>query len=902
MPDWTRRITDHLTAAGHRVDDGVVEELGQHAAAAYEAARAEGLDPPDASARVESLIREWTAAGARLHHRTAARAAVEPPSSGGSLLAGLVHDARYAWRLTWRKPVPALVAALTMALGIGATTTLFSVTWSVLMKPLPWSDPDTLIRLRESREGATRTYAATLTNGTYLAWLTAPQTVESLAGYSASTVTLTGAGDPQRLQIVAATASLFDVTRAVPARGSLFTAADEAAENVAVISHAFWRRQFGGAEDAVGKTLILDGRTHTIVGVMSPAFAFPDRETAAWVPFLVRPSRTADGGSWIQMFTGIARLRPGVTPAQAADEATARARSAPDPGMAVVAVFGSKGPAVVGADLILDAATGDVRDALWVLLGAVGLLLVTATANIASVQLARTTSRRRELAIRVSLGAAGGRLARQLLFESLVIGALGLVAGAALAAALHSALPALLPPEFPRVDEIALDGRVMAFAAVVAFLSSLAFGLVPALQARRIAPRTAMVEDAAATGTAFNRSATARLRASIMAGQVAVACLLLVGAALLGRTFVAMLSVDRGYDAANVLTAMIASPQGLFTPERRTAMVDRTLERLRAHPDVLHAASVNDLPLMRGESMMALTLPPRPGSSEAQQAQTGYRVVSPGYFEAMGVRRVDGRTFSAQDTRNSMPAVIVNRAFAERYLQPNPVGIRLPLALYDGKPDWEVIGVVENVRMRASLSDPPGPEMFVAYPQTPTGVTRAPVIVVRTRGNPSAMMDDLRQIVHGEEPAAAIESMMTMEERVMGSLARPRLYAVVLIGFAAFALAIAGVGLFGVLSYAVAQRSKELGVRAALGARPGQIVGMVVREGVIISTAGIVVGLTLAFFASRSLASFLYGVSPVDPWSYAIVPVVLLLITAAACAVPAYRAANVDPLIVLKST
>ncbi len=411
-----------------------------------------------------------------------------------------------------------------------------------------------------------------------------------------------------------------------------------------------------------------------------------------------------------------------------------------------------------------------------------------------------------------------------------------------------------------------------------------------------------MVEDAASAGAAFNGSATARLRASIMAGQVAVACVLLVGAALLARTFIAMVAVDRGYDAANVLTASIASPEGLFTAQRRTAMVDRTLERLRAHPDVMHAASVNNLPLMAGESMMALTLPPAPGSSEPQQAQTGYRVVSPGYFEAMGIRTVAGRTFTAEDTPTSMPAVIVNRAFAERYLAPNPVGARLPLSLFDGKPDWELVGIVENVRMRASLEEAPGPEMFVAHPQTPDGVTRPPVLVVRTRNSPSALMDDLRQIVRSEEPAAAIESMMTMEERVVGSLARPRLYAVVLIGFATFALAIAGVGLFGVLSYTVAQRSKELGVRVALGARTGQIVGMVVREGLLISAAGIAVGLIMAFFASRALQSFLYGVSPVDAWSYAAVPVVLLLTTAIACAVPARRAARVDPLSVLKST
>jgi putative ABC transport system permease protein len=902
MHDWGQRIAAALASHGHGVDPDVVEELGQHAAAAYESARAEGLDAAQAAAHVDALIGEWTAAGAWLKHRARRTAPVDPPPAHGARWTGLLQEVRYAWRVSWRKPGPTVVASLTMALGIAATATLFSVTSGVLLKPLPWSEPETLIRMVESREGATRTYANAMTNGSYLAWASEPKTIESLGAYSGSTVTLTGAGDPQRVRIAAATASLFTVVRAVPARGSLFTAQDEAAANVAIISHAFWQRQFGGAEDVLGRTLTLDGKSRTIAGVMSPDFAFPDRDTVAWVPYSIRPSRTADGGSWIQLFSAIARLKPGVTPAQAAEEATARARSAPDPGMAVIALFGSKGPAVVGAQHVLDAATADVRDALWVMLAAVGLLLVAATANIASVQLARAASRRRELAIRVSLGATGGRLARQLVFESLVIGAVGGAVGLALAGALHAALPTLLPADFPRISDIALDSRVVLVSGLVSLLSSLAFGLVPAVQAYRLAPRSGMVEDAGATGTAFTRSATARLRAGIMAGQVAVACLLLVGAGLLGRTFVAMLQVDRGYDPAHVLTASIATPDGLFTPARRTALVERTLARLRSHPEVLFAASTNNLPLLPGESMMALTLPPSPGQSETRSVQTGFRLVSPGYFEAMGIKIMAGRGFDARDSATSMPSLVVNRAFAERYLPPGPIGLRLPVALYDKKPDWEIVGVVENVRMRSSLAEPPRPEIFVTPAQTPQGITGPPVLVLRTRGNPAAMMTELRTIVQGEESSAAIDSMMTMEDRVMGSLARPRLYAVVLAGFASFALAIAAVGLFGVLSYSVAQRSKELGVRTALGARPGQIVGMVVREGLLIAAIGLGAGLALAWGASRWLSSFLYGVSPADVWSYAGVAVLLLLIAALACVVPARRAARVDPLVVLKSS
>lgn len=901
MRDWSREIAEALASAGHHPDPAVIEELAQHAAATYEAARAEGSSPQDANLRVDRLIADWIAQGRGLKHRTRLSTAVEPPAATASPFTGMVHDARYAWRLVWRTPLPALIAALTMALGVGATATLFSVVSAVLLKPLPWPEPDTLVRMRESREGATRTYPATFTNGTYLAWASAPTTVEAMAAYRASTVTLTGAGDPQRIQVVSTTASLFDIMRAVPHRGAVFTAADEPAEHVAVLSHAFWRRQFGEAEDVLGRTLTLDGKAHAIVGILPPGFAFPDRDTVAWVPMHVRPSRTAEGGSWIQMFTGIARLKPGATPEQAAAEATARARSAPDPGLAVIAVFGSKGPAIVNAERLLDALTADVRPALWVLLAAVALLLITATANIASVQLARAATRRRELAIRISLGAGSGRLARQLILESLALGVVGGLCGIGLSLALHAVLPSVLPPDFPRVSDITIDARVLAFATIVTLAASLAIGLVPAVQARRVAPRGSLVEDGASTGIAFTRSATARARALIMAGQVAIACLLLVGAALLSRTFVAMLDVDRGYDASNVLTARIASPEGLFTPARRLALLERVLERLKAHPAVERAASTNVLPLMGRDAMMALTLPPFAGSAETRQVQTGIRVVSPGYFEAMGIRAVDGRTFSTGDTAGSPRSLIVNRAFAERYLGgTQPVGLRLPVSLYD-KSDWTVIGIVDNVRMRASLDDPANPEMFIVHSEVPEGIAYAPVLVVRTAGDPVRLMADLRRIVSGEEPAATLESIMTMEQRVMGSLARPRLYAFVLVGFALFALAIAAVGLFGVLSYSVAQRSKELGVRAALGARPAQLVGLVLREGLLITVIGLIAGIVAAALAARGMASVLFGVAPLDPWTFVIVPVALMAVSVMACVIPARRAATLDPLSVLRA-
>jgi putative ABC transport system permease protein len=901
MRNWKAEISRRLEAAGHAVDVDIVEELAQHAATEYEAARAEGLQAGEATGRIEALIATWVADGGRLRHRRRPPVTVvEPPPAPASALGGLTRDVIYAARLVRRKPGPALVAALTMALGVGATTVLFSVTWGVLMRPLPWVDADRLVRLAESRQGATRQLRQVMTNGSYLAWQDSPRTITGLAAYTSRTVTLTEAGDPQRIQITRATASLFPLMQAVPERGAVFTEADEAGGKVVVLSHGLWQRIFGGRDDVVGQLVHFDGEGYTIAGVMPRDFAFPGRESQAWVPFKIRPASTPEGGSRIQVFAAIARLKPRVRPEQAAEEATARARNAPDPGMAAIAVFGSKGASDVKAQPVLEAMTSDVRDALIVLLAAVGLLLVTATGNIASVQLARASTRRREFALRAALGAGRRRLARQVLVESLVVGVSGGIAGLGLAALLHRMLPALLPADFPRIDDIAMDWRVAAFSFAVALSASLAFGLLPALQAGRLDLVSDLKEDAGATGNRFGRSRTARVRAAIMTGQVALACILLVGASLLVRTFVAMLNADRGYDASNVLTAVLATPDGLFTSQRRAQLVTETLERLRASPDVVSAGVTNAVPLVPGEALMALTLPPGPGESDPVTVQTAFRVVSPGYFETMGIGIVQGRAFDARDTAASMPVIMVNRAFARKYLAGDPVGRRIPANIYE-KPEWEIVGVVDDIRMRPALTEHVQPEMYVSYPQLPDGIASEPTFAVRARHDPERLVSLLRQTIRAQDATAALESVMTMDDRVMGSLARPRLYATVLAAFSAFAVAIAGVGLFGMLSYGVSQRAKELGVRAALGARPGDIIGLVVREGLVITVAGIGVGLGTALVITRWLSAFLYGVAPRDALTFAVVPGVLLLVAAAASFVPARKASRIDPLTVLKS-
>src|SRR5262245_12385048 len=452
---------------------------------------------------------------------------------------------RYAFRLLRREPGFAAVAILTMALGIGSAVVLFSVADGVLLKPLPWPDADRLVRVTEMRQGRAGRVLGTISNGTFLAWRDRPSTLEDLGGWmrqAGQTATLTGAGDPVRVPTASTTPSLFAILRARPVIGRLFVDGEgvQGEAGVVILSYRLWQDRFSGAADVIGRIVRFDDRAYTVVGVMPREFMFPDAETAAWTAWSVPPVAGKGGVLVGAIFRAIGRLRSGATPAHAAAEATSRARSAPDMGMAARALFGAAGPIDVSAVSELDAVTADVRPAILVLLAAVALLLVTATANVASLQLARATTRRREMAVRAAIGAGQGRIVRQLLLENTVLGLCGGAAGLALASAMHRMLPALLPAGFPRLDAIAIDVRVVGFALAVTVGASVACGLLPAWHTRRLNLVETLSEDGIAPIGAGARSRMARTRAAIMAAQVAIACVLLVGAALLTRSFVSL--------------------------------------------------------------------------------------------------------------------------------------------------------------------------------------------------------------------------------------------------------------------------------------------------------------------------------------------------------------------------
>jgi predicted permease len=810
---------------------------------------------------------------------------------------GILHDLRDAARLLARQPRFTLLAAVTMALGIGATTTLFSVTYGVLVKPLPWPGADRLVLLKETRGGNPPRFGS-FTNTAYFAWRDRASTIEDLAAWSQATVTLSGAGEPDRIRITQTTASLFRVLGVRPILGALFGEKDEIDKpSVVIVSESLWRQRFGGDPKAIGRIVRLDGAPHTLAGVLPDDLAFPDRRTRAWVPFRVHPGE----GNYLSLFSAVARLRPGATATQAAAEGSARGAFVADTGMTTTAIFGSNGAVSISAVPMKDAMVADVRQPLTVLLGAVLLLLIAAAANVAGLQLTRATARRRELAIRAALGATHMRVVRQLLAESLLLGLIGGAAGLLLASLLHRLLPSVLPADFPRVHDVALDGTVIAVALLVSIGTSLVFSLLPIVHLRRLDLAAPLSEDGSAPVGGGQSTRVGRTRTAMMAGQMAIACVLLIGASLLARSFLSLLNADRGYNPSGILTARVSLPGSVYSPERRYVIVRGILDRVTSMTHAPNVAFTSELPVTAGGSTAAFTLK---GTDGVITAQASPRLVSAGAFAALGMRIIEGRDFNELDAETATPVAIVNRAFARRYLGDAAVGARLPMGVGYRDPDEQatIVGVVDDVRYVSSTTSSL-PELYYSYRQFNRRVPVPSVtFLVRTSGDPRALTVGLRTAIREADETLVPDTIATMDDRVLTGLARPRLYMILFGGFAGLALIVVAVGLFAVLSQTVAQRAREIAVRAALGARPSDILGLIARQGLAIAAAGLIVGVAAAAVLARSMASFLYGVTPHDGVTFVVVPLLLLAVAAIACLGPVLRAMRVDPVRLLRSS
>jgi len=802
-------------------------------------------------------------------------------------------DVRQAVRALGRRKGFTTAALLSLALGVGANTALFSITYGVLLRPLPYADASRLIRLSERHPGATNAPVRTLlSNLTFHAWNEGTQTLDGLAAYSGNTHLDSSGDETVRLAGTAVSPQLFALLGTRPALGRLLLPADAApgAEAVVVLSDGFWRERFGGDASVIGRSLILDGQPRTIVGVAPADFYFPSREARLWTPYSVVPTATAPGQQAIAVFSAVGRLRPGATVEQASAEGTASARGVTRPPLAET-IFGKGGPVEVRADLLIDGITANVRPALLVLMGGVGFVLLICCANVANLLLSRGVARQRELAVRSALGAGRGRLVQQLLTESVLLGVVGGALGLGLAAAMLRAFPALAPANFPRLEDVQFDGRVFAFAALVSLCAGFVSGLVPALRSARTDLLPGLRDGVGASVSAR----TLRLGGALLVGEAASAVMLLVGAALLMRSFQSLIAVDPGYDARAVLQARVFLPSLNRTPEQTGAFVDALLERLRATPDVVAAGAGNMAPTVGNTMLTQFALPGSVAGAERVLARSVTYAITPGYAEALALRLRQGRLLQSADIAPGVRNMLVNEEFARTYLSDGrPILGRRYENVFAGTQGvtTEIVGVLGNV-LKNGLDAKPIGEVFLLS-QRGANMASEISVVVRTGGDPGRLAPTLRALVRELEPAAALD-VATLESRVAASVSQQRFAATVLTAFALLALTLAAIGLYGVLSYNVSQRRRELGVRAALGASRRDLVSLVVRQGLSVTGLGLALGITGAAVLARLLEKLLFGVSPLDAVAFAAAPAALLAVALVACLVPARRAAAVAP-------
>jgi putative ABC transport system permease protein len=816
----------------------------------------------------------------------------------------LLKDIRYAVAMMRRNKSFTTAGLLTLALGIGATTAVFSVVYGVLLRPLPYPAAARLVRLSEEHPGAVSPLRAPmLSNLTYYAW-NGSRTIEQFAGYRSSAYTVTRDGASSRLEGADVTPSLFAMLGETPAIGRFLRDDDVRTGSavVAVLSDRGWRERFNGDSAILGRGIDIDGAPATIVGVARPGLTFPTRDALIWMPLAIPPpagDALAGRRGRMSVLSGLGLLKPDVTPAQAEAEGTAAARSTVRP-MAANLLFGIGGAPVVHVRGMVDEMTSTIRPALLVLAAGVACVLLIACANVANLFLARGVARDREFAVRAAIGASSGRIARQLVTESLVLSAAGGALGLGLAWALMRLTQATAARDFPRLDAIQLDAPVLTFTAFTVIFTAIAAGIAPALRGSRFNLSESLHGGDGATAGGFRGIRARRLRDGLLTAEAAFAVLLLVGATLLARSFVRLTHVDAGYTPDRVLAVevYVAGANGDEQAARTQRLIAPLIERLRAMPGVVAAGAGNMAPLDNSTMISGFPSPwTAPGATPGNARAVTY-IVTPGYQDALRLRLRHGRLFVDADVSSGTHAWVVNEEFARLYLPPRPLGYRFEQQTDAGKRQVEVVGIVANV-LKDGNDRKPQPDVYVVARDRAAFGSRFE-LVIRTAGAPSSLAPAVRTAVHGLLPAAAIET-VPLSQRVAESVDQQRFATTVLAAFALLALALASVGLYGVLSYNVSQRRRELGVRAALGAAKPDLVRLVVREGLGATMTGLAAGLVAAIFLTRLMQSVLFGVSPLDLVAFAAAPAILIPIAVAACWLPASRAAQTDPIEALRS-
>ena len=791
-------------------------------------------------------------------------------------MSSLIQDVRFGFRMLARSPGVTAVAILTLALGIGANTAIFSVVNAVLLRPLPFTHPERLVRVFESSQRFMKGQPVQATLVSFRAWHDHNHTLERVAAFeSYDYFVLTGAGDATKLAGAIVSEDFFPLLGVKPFRGRFFTAAENQPGNdgVAVLSYGIWQRRFGADASVIGRQVLLNGHPHTVIGIVPPGFRFiPVGDAEVWAPVSLEQPPLKHAGNKFYLDT-IGRLRPEITIAQARAELDALVHAASN---------GSSRAVVSPLD---EDIVGGSRRSLLVLFGAVGLVLLIACANVANLQLARATARTREIAIRIAIGAGRWRVMRQLLVESALLALAGGLAGLLMAWWGTELLVRLGATELPRTDEIAIDGWVLAFTFGASLTAGVVFGLAAAIQASRTDLSLNLKEGSASAGGRRNW-----LRSALVVGEVAAALMLCAGAGLMIHTLWQLRHAPIGFQTKSILTMEVELPWTKYEGTQAAGFYRSVVDRVNALHGVEAAAFVNTLPMGGGETFAGFQ---PEGAPEGQLTSAQFRTISPGYFRTLGISLLEGRPFTDQDIQGRRGVAIVNKTLARRFFGGHALGHRIS----QGRDEWsEIVGVIGDIRF-SKLSSDPLPEIYHPVAQEPRTLMW---LAVHTTADPMRLVASIRSEMQALDRDIPISNVMTMEDRVSSSLGTSRFLLWLLITFAGVAMLLASLGGYAMMSYTVAQRTHEIGVRIAVGAGREDILALIVGQGLRLALLGVSIGLVGSFAVTRVLSSFLYGVSPSDPIALVAASFVMASVVLVASYMPARKAANVDPIAVLR--
>jgi putative ABC transport system permease protein len=807
-------------------------------------------------------------------------------------MATLTQDFLYAFRRLKNDRGFAAIAIVTLALGIGANSAMFSIVNAVLLRPLPYRDPAKLVLLSEHWPQFPR---ISVTYLNFRDWRDQSHSFEAMGAVRNSTATMTGGAEAERVPSQNATANLFDLLGVRPELGRTFSAAEDkaGAPAVALISHSLWQKRFASSPDVLGRPITLDNQSYSIIGVMPAGFEVLQQAADVILPFEPWARTLPDDRSWHPGILPIARLRAGVSPEQARTEIATIAqrleKQYPETDTNVSSLL----------EPMQDQVVANVRPALLVLITAVGVVLLLACANVATLLLVRASGRRREMAVRAALGARRSDILRQLLAESTLVAVAGGALGLLLAWAAMPLLVRLAGSSLPRSGGVSVDLNVLGFTALAALLAGVLFGLAPARHAWRVELRETLSE----TDRGGSSPWVMRTRSVLVVSEIAMAMLLLVGAGLLFKSFERLSKVSPGFSTDHLLVAdIVRSPVAYRDPNVRLAFFDRLFEQIAALPGVRSVGAVSFLPVTGAGSAIHFNIQGRPPRTPSEYIIGGYRVVSAGYLKSLGIPLITGRWIQDGDRDGAHTVVVINSSFAKTFFPGrSAIGQHIQIgATPESEVPWmEIVGIVADVKQ--SLASESSTEMYVPYRQADAVLpVSALSIVVRTAGDPLAQTNSIRALVHGIDPNQPITAFRSMEENVSKSVAEPRFRTVLLTVFAGIALVLAAVGIFGVMAYSVSERTREIGVRMALGASRRQVLFLILADGMRLTLAGTAIGLAATFVLMRYVSSLLFNVPPYDPMTLVGVVAALITISLCACYLPARHATLVDPIVALK--